>query len=490
MKAIYILVFFFVFIMYHSQKQMNIEEIDNKNLSLKNIDFDNEGKNLTTFCREVYRNAKNIDYKKGQIDALLKSNEYRINNQENGNLVISDTKEIENLAISLSDYYSLGMAKLQRSVVYVSFGLYQEAKKDLQNVSKSVHLVKNAEQRKIINVNSYAILASIYNEYQDKEKCLYYYKKIFAEASKMAVTNPERAVWMITASRCLAESYTDESQYEDAEYYLRIQGKYLKKNDNKFYLAMFHTTEGHFLSTVKNKESEKINLDSAIYHLKKAESYAKDIDNKLILKQIYRDLATVYSAKKDYQGQIDYLEKTVAITDSLDVIRKINLQKIDLKISDKVITDENQNHQNYLIIFCILALVIVCSLIVWQTIYRNNPNPVINKKPFTQVIAAQIDATKLSLKELLDLGIKNDPSFYLQFMNAFPEFDKKLLNVNPSIKVSDIEYCALIKLNLDTKQIATIKKMSVGAVEAKKYRIRKKLNISHNENMAVILSRY
>lgn len=57
------------------------------------------------------------------------------------------------------------------------------------------------------------------------------------------------------------------------------------------------------------------------------------------------------------------------------------------------------------------------------------------------------------------------------------------------MKVSDIEICAFIKLNIDTKQIATIKKMTVGAVEAKKYRIRRKLNISSDENMYIWISR-
>lgn len=490
MKVFFTLTSVFCFIFCLPQSQMTVQEIDNKNLSLKNIEFDNEGKNLTTICVEVYRNAKNIDYKKGQIDALLKSNEYRINSRSDVSLILSDTKEIENLAISVSDYYSLGMAKLQRSAVFVSLGLYSQAKSNLQNIFRYVPLVKYDEQRENINVNAYFILASIYNEYQDNDKCIYYYKKMFAEASKMAATNPKKAGWIINASNCLAQSYTNERQYKEAKYYLRIQERYLKKNNNKFYLAMFHGTKGHFLVTFRNEGSKKDNLDSATYHLKKAESYAKEIDNKLLLKQIYRDLATVFAEKKDYHNQVDYLEKTLAVTDNLDVIRNKNLQKIDLKITDKIPTDENQDYQNHLIIFCIIVLVIVCFLIVWRTIYCNDSRPILNKKPSNQLLDAPIDTAKLSLKELLDLGVRNDPSFYLQFMNTFPEFDKKLLNINPTIKVSDIEYCALIKLNLDTKQIATIKKMSVGAVEAKKYRIRKKLNISYNENMSVVLSQY
>lgn len=96
----------------------------------------------------------------------------------------------------------------------------------------------------------------------------------------------------------------------------------------------------------------------------------------------------------------------------------------------------------------------------------------------------------LPIKELLDLASQNNHSFFHHFLKTFPDFDRKLLEISPSIKISDIEFCAFIKLNLDTKQIATIKKMTVGAVEAKKYRIRKKLKISSDENIYIRISRF
>lgn len=37
--------------------------------------------------------------------------------------------------------------------------------------------------------------------------------------------------------------------------------------------------------------------------------------------------------------------------------------------------------------------------------------------------------------------------------------------------------CAYLKLNMQTKEIATYRKISIGAVDNRKYRIRKKLNL-------------
>lgn len=90
---------------------------------------------------------------------------------------------------------------------------------------------------------------------------------------------------------------------------------------------------------------------------------------------------------------------------------------------------------------------------------------------------------------LSDLILKDDNSFYITFLSTFPNFTPSLLKLNPTLKSSDIEFCALIKLNLETKQIARYKKISVRAVEGKKYRIRKKLNISTEENMYIWMAR-
>ena len=84
----------------------------------------------------------------------------------------------------------------------------------------------------------------------------------------------------------------------------------------------------------------------------------------------------------------------------------------------------------------------------------------------------------------------NNPAFYLHFKNAFPEFVQALLLVDPQLKTSDLEYCALIRLNFDTKKIAVFKNTSVKAVENKKYRLKKKLQIPTDENLYSWMAQY
>lgn len=105
------------------------------------------------------------------------------------------------------------------------------------------------------------------------------------------------------------------------------------------------------------------------------------------------------------------------------------------------------------------------------------------------IINKQDSISNKSVAYYINLLKEDNSSFYLQFLENHPHFREKLLIINPALKSSDIEFCVYIKLNLETKQIAQIKKLTVRAVEGKKYRIRKKLNISGEENMYIWMSK-
>jgi len=186
---------------------MTIKEIDSTNLSVKKVFFDNEGKNYTALCTEIYYQAKNIGYKKGQIEALLKLEVLRLNARKEYDKVIKSTREVENLATSGDDYYSLCMARIHRASAYLYLGLFDESKKMVLETFKSVSLVKNKSQKHNINVNAYFILGSIYDEFEDVEKCIYYDKKMYAEAVQMSINDPNKDLWMLNGSRSLARAY-------------------------------------------------------------------------------------------------------------------------------------------------------------------------------------------------------------------------------------------------------------------------------------------
>lgn len=62
-------------------------------------------------------------------------------------------------------------------------------------------------------------------------------------------------------------------------------------------------------------------------------------------------------------------------------------------------------------------------------------------------------------------------------------FFKRLKEQYPSLTASDLRFCALLRLNLPTKDIARFTALSVRGVEGARYRLRKKFNLSEGQNL-------
>ena len=62
-------------------------------------------------------------------------------------------------------------------------------------------------------------------------------------------------------------------------------------------------------------------------------------------------------------------------------------------------------------------------------------------------------------------------------------FFKRLKDQYPSLTASDLRFCALLRLNLPTKDIARFTALSVRGVEGARYRLRKKFNLPEGQNL-------
>ena len=81
----------------------------------------------------------------------------------------------------------------------------------------------------------------------------------------------------------------------------------------------------------------------------------------------------------------------------------------------------------------------------------------------------------------------NNSSDWEFFQKAFDHADKdfltKIKTVHPELTANDLKFCAYLRLNLSSKEIAPLLNISVRSVEIKRYRLRKKLGISHEMNL-------
>jgi DNA-binding CsgD family transcriptional regulator len=69
------------------------------------------------------------------------------------------------------------------------------------------------------------------------------------------------------------------------------------------------------------------------------------------------------------------------------------------------------------------------------------------------------------------------------FDNADKDFIKKVKQIHPSLTPNDLRLCAYLRLNLSSKEIAPLINISVRSVEIKRYRLRKKMDLPHEEGL-------
>ncbi len=73
------------------------------------------------------------------------------------------------------------------------------------------------------------------------------------------------------------------------------------------------------------------------------------------------------------------------------------------------------------------------------------------------------------------------------FKNIHSGFYDKLLEICPDLTATEIKIAALLKLNLTTKEIAAITFKSDGGIKTTRYRLRKKLALTSDENLVPFL---
>lgn len=121
---------------------------------------------------------------------------------------------------------------------------------------------------------------------------------------------------------------------------------------------------------------------------------------------------------------------------------------------------------------------------------------IINQKEFLYKLRSEIQSHILSGKinktegnKLLSLIVENlseedDWAVFKENFDLIHEnFFRKLQEKYPALTPTDLKLCALLRLNYASKEIANMLNLTIRGVEAARYRLRKKLNLSEEDNL-------
>ncbi|MEC8831468.1 MAG: triple tyrosine motif-containing protein, partial [Bacteroidota bacterium] len=92
---------------------------------------------------------------------------------------------------------------------------------------------------------------------------------------------------------------------------------------------------------------------------------------------------------------------------------------------------------------------------------------------------------KSVIKEIdRNINSEDDWKFFEDaFNNADKDFLKRIKAKHDSLTNNDLRLCAYLRLNLSSKEIAPLLNISVKSVEMKRYRLRKKFDLPHHDNL-------
>lgn len=444
------------------------------------------GQQHNTLAKEVKENGIlfniNLDKAFTQIDVLLKRAIESKN--DSAELILLDRKcryfysknqiddlivcsgQLNNKAISVNDIYFQGMANIYLAEAYSINGFYDRAIPKLDKAYAILNDDKSGQKKiflaKANVLNSYANIYSDKGEPKKAVKKLQEVIKSYNELNKNDEIDHFQYVNYSNLASIYGEYNTDSARY------FALKSIELKPGDKEDDQVMMMN---YFLLGQAYKNASQDKKAITFYH--KALNVSEKIGIDLNKKLVYGSLVELYNRNNKKDSAIIFENKLKQLEISILESKYNSLHKVMVE-DQKNQKDEKTKSDIWLYIFVGFVL-LGCTVAYYFFKKHRNSNRL---------------SPQESYATLIQLANNGDPSFMFAFEQVFPSFSEKLLKINPDLQKSEIEFCALLKLNLSTKEIAKTNFIETKTVQNKKYRVRKKLNIPPNVDIYVWFSAF
>ncbi|SMC32994.1 tetratricopeptide repeat protein [Moheibacter sediminis] len=407
----------------------------------------------------IIREATRSNNQEAELRALVtRCFYYRIKNDFE-NMIIA-ARSLLQKAEKYDNHTYQTIAKNYFFEVYNFNKLYDKAVKELEQGLQIINRKKTEDSLSIVaKANIYISFANYFAVRNDFGNRIKYIKLSLAEHEKFSDEIYRQQLQFLDYSN-LAAVYMDLNT-DSAKHYAELS---LSKDNG------WRRSDGiRFLnfSILGEIELKNKKYENAIYYFKKAEKVV-DYKNPVNVKNLYRNLIETYKILKDDQRAKLYEAKRDSF--SLGIVENQNRSLHNL------LKEQEKNDKSDLIYifgaFCFFAFVLSFFVIRKNIILAKQEK--VSEDYLKRVTESQAGITYSKLVEMLK---RNDVAFMVHFEEAFPEFSSKLIKLNSQISHSEIEFSALLKMKLPTKEIARYKYIAPKTVQNKKHLIRKKLNI-------------
>jgi tetratricopeptide (TPR) repeat protein len=347
-------------------------------------------------------------------------------------------------------------------------GLYQRARKEFDRCLRIADKIENKDSKHSVKANIYNSIAMTISK-QDKtnDSIFYYYRKCISEFQQRTGHEEGKTRSIAQANLNISSNFILIKKYDSAAYYVQRTLKMLDKNDTSILKLNAHKNLGDIYLG-------KREYDSAIYYYESILDKAKATRQIYTLSSTYSKLSTIYGILGNDQKSKEYNTKYIKADNELAQLEGQGLESSVKNIEKK--HDEDFETSRVIFIGSILLFI----GIIFYFFIKRLKNVKADKKKKEEELERLTDSNRVTLEEVLQLAKNKDASFFIKFQELYPDFIEKLVaktEKEVTLIHSELILCAMIKLGFTTKEIAQNLNSTVGAIETRKHRLRKKLNI-------------
>ncbi len=467
----YSYIFFFLFLLCctgsaYGQRSFSYQKFDSILLKkTESLRIQGDYENLVRLNKNYLKIAEEKDYKEGIILCYINISNISatIGNYKRGlsylSLAEKELKKVKSSVLKARLYQ-------EQSQLNGVIGLYKSA---LDLNAKGLYYLKNipdTEKRKFY----------LYRLYANRADFLYKVNK--ADSSYIYLQKGKRIDGQgVLLNTLLAKHHLMYTKRKDSAliYLQKASEKIVNTGKANVQSGFVYLTYGDYYFT---QEDYKTALE---YYNKALDCYSKT--NRLYnIPGIYESIAKTYKMLNEPQKEEEAMQKYTEEKTALEDIQNeaINIS-IDHMLSDK--EEESNGAQNKIYLY--IVFIVILSLVIVILFYRHNKALRQTKDEFKSEALLLKSRINDSFDELVGLAKKNDSTFLVRFQEIYPDFCPRLLEINPKLGASELTFCAMIKLNFTSKEIAEYTFIQHKSVQQKKHRLRKKLNVPTEQELFI-----
>ncbi len=484
MRLILLSIFFSLFNSAYGQGyKKNTDSLYNVVYSAEKFLKTNE-QNLIKMCDDLYIEADDNHDDKEALRSITTTIQIYSELGDHYNVLRRIEKAI-NLAQEQKDYYRLSVLYTYLGRSFLNLGFHNKARKSFNIGLELSSNVRTKDSLHILKLQHYSGIAMIFEHSNPpigeprapyKDSMINYLRKAYAEAKMINPGHPGRARWLGTRAKILGSVLISALYYDEGGKYLKEAENLLTNLNDKRFMISLYRFKGILAYNSGLTDSNRKALHFYNESLCLAEIYDIPAESYYItdaLASLSSEMKMIVDARlfSDTSKKLKY-EIEESERKAMPIAQEIN------------VPTQNKSESVTILYLAILLLIVLSGFTIYYFyIFKRR---VKNNITYNQVYeTTDVKPEKRDIEQLLQMIKDSDRSFYVVFKQVFPDFQNKLLNINNELSVSDLELCAYLKLNLQTKEIALYRKNTISSVDNRKYRLRKKLNLPSDTNLYV-----